>query len=152
MKAIILGGKNHSQQQWTADLREGLQPHFEEITIQHYAHWGTDKDIDFEEEKKRLQQTLRASKDYALVAKSIGTALATAAISEGAVPQYCIFAGIPLHKDGTSKFYLEEALVNYSVPTLISQNIDERFMNPEQLRNFFARLNWKCMNTLSKRW
>ena len=61
-------------------------------------------------------------------------------IMEGkARPQYCVFAGMPLKEDGTSKYELEQALERYNILTTILQNQDERFMKQHQLQAFLAR-------------
>lgn len=152
MKAIVLGGESkQSNEQWTQELGEALKPQFDETIVINYQHWNSSEDFNFAEEKEKLERIIReTATPYAIIAKSAGSALSIALIQEKrAKPVYCVFAGIPLREDGTSKYGLETALMGYNIPTIILQNLTERFMRPEKLCLTLARLRVKSCDIVA---
>lgn len=143
MNAIILPGESkQSNKQWVKNLGRALQSQFEETTVIDYDHWNSATEVNFDQEKSKLERIIQnMTEPYAIIAKSMGTAIAATLITEEkARPEYCVFAGLPLQKDETSKYELETALKGYNIPTIILQNQDERFIKPEQLRAILAKL------------
>jgi len=98
MNVFILGGMSPRHYEWVRQLAEALQPHFDEIRLLDYRHWeqqGAEMDLEYE-----ITQAAALAKDfgeYLVVAKSIGTVLATLATARGLLaPQRCVFMGFPL--------------------------------------------------------
>lgn len=79
-------------------MAEALRPHFAEVRILDYRHWSDpDSEMDIEQEITRAAQLGTGSSDYIIVAKSVGTVVATLAIARNLLrPARCVFMGFPL--------------------------------------------------------
>lgn len=98
MNVLILGGMSKRHQEWIRDVAEVLRPHCEEVRLLDYEHWhNSGREMDIEREITRAAQLVTGLTDYILVAKSIGTAIATLATARRLIaPRRCIFLGFPL--------------------------------------------------------
>lgn len=93
-----------------------------EATILDYRHWADNADPDPLAEASRLENIVTER----VVAKSIGTWIATAAFAQhGFVPRTAVLIGCPLARHGADGFTMLEAFVS-AVPTLFIQQSDDK--------------------------
>lgn len=98
MNIVILGGKSKRHYEWIRELKEQLQGLAEEVVIHDYKHWLTySARVDINEELRRIARTVSSKEPYIIVAKSLGTVLATIGTSKEILdPRACVFLGTPL--------------------------------------------------------
>lgn len=98
MNALVLGGMSSRHKVWVRHVTEALKPHFTEVVFLDYRHWDVEGgQIDIEYEIDQAAMLAKDLGDYVVVAKSIGTAIATLAAARGQLaPKRCLFMGFPL--------------------------------------------------------
>jgi len=98
MNALILGGMSPRHKAWVRQVAEVLQPYFDEVRPLDYRHWdAADTEMDLEYEISQADVLAKNFDEYVVVAKSIGTVLASFANARGLLaPQRCVFMGFPL--------------------------------------------------------
>ena len=98
MNMLLLGGNNPRHHQWLRELGAVLESAGHKVFLHDYAHWNTGAPLaDIDTEVARVQQTIGTEKDYVIIAKSIGTVIATIAINHGMLrPQKCLLLGTPI--------------------------------------------------------
>jgi hypothetical protein len=97
MNVLILGGMSPWHHDWVREVAAALEPHFDTVKFLDYRHWQTGTAMDIEHEVAQAVSLAEDLGDYVLVAKSIGTAVGTLAISRGLLhPKHCVFMGFPL--------------------------------------------------------
>ncbi len=107
---------------WLASLLDALGARETEATVLEYRHWVDESAPDPEYEAARLESIVTEC----VVAKSIGTWIATAAFSEhGFLPHTAVLIGCPLARHGADGFVRLEAFVA-AVPTLFIQQRDDK--------------------------
>ena len=141
MNLIILPGNSPKHERWLMEAASALQPFFDEITTIKYRHWQTGApEIDEAYEIEALRSLDAGSFDYSIMAKSVGTVVATRAISEGILrPRSSLFLGLPITNPlfGTS---LEEYGVQNISPLTIIQNEHDPFGSFVDVSAFIAKL------------
>lgn len=97
MKVLILGGGSTRHQAWIRELGSFMTQKGHDIILHDYKHWSTGDEmanVDFE--INAVQEQMKNETDYVIVAKSIGTVIATLGIAQGVFrPKRCIFLGVP---------------------------------------------------------
>lgn len=98
MKVLVLGGQNPTHFDWVRELREIFEEAGMLVVLHDYAHWLRDEpNIDFAAELKAITALAADLGDYIIVAKSIGTILATVGIAQDQLqPKATVFLGFPL--------------------------------------------------------
>src|SRR5258708_1357816 len=97
MNALILGGESPRHYEWVRTVAEHLKPSFEKVVYLDYRHWSTGGGSDIEFETAEVAKLTDNLNEYAIVAKSIGTVIATLGVaSETLKPTRCVFLGLPL--------------------------------------------------------
>jgi predicted alpha/beta-hydrolase family hydrolase len=98
MNAVVLGGMSSRHREWVLQVAEALGPEYEIVRSLNYRHWehpGSEMDIEYE--IARLAELAQGLAEYVVVAKSIGTVVATIATMRGLLrPKRCLFMGFPL--------------------------------------------------------
>lgn len=98
MDALILGGNSPSHKAWIRRAAEVLEPQFTSVKYLDYRHWerGGNANVKYEmAQAAKLSGELESG--YIVVAKSVGTVIATLAVSEGKLnPARCVLIGFPL--------------------------------------------------------
>lgn len=114
MNALVLGGMSPRHREWVRQVAEALKPHFEEVSLLDYQHWdSSESEMDLEYEISRAAELCQGLDSYVVVAKSIGTVVATLAISRALLaPEYCVFMGFPLKVVVSEVTEMETALPN----------------------------------------
>lgn len=97
MKVLILGGNSPRHYDWNRQLGAALAKAGYEPIIYDYVHWQTGAPLaDIEAELSNLRQLMKEEHSYAIIAKSIGTVIATLATARGILrPSRCILLGVP---------------------------------------------------------
>ncbi len=107
---------------WLSSLLDALGAIEGEATVLEYRHWADQSAPDPEFEASRLESIVTDR----VVAKSIGTWIATAAFSaHGFLPRTAVLIGCPLARHGADGFVRLEAFVA-AVPTLFIQQRDDK--------------------------
>ena len=102
MNVLILGGNSPRHYDWIRQLGAYLRAQGYEVRLHDYAHWDTGEPAtDIDAELGRLRQELADVTEYVIVAKSIGTVIATIGVARGVLtPARCVLLGVP--KDGVA--------------------------------------------------
>lgn len=97
MKVLILGGNSPRHKQWIRELGDTLGVAGHEVTLQNYLHWDTgDKNVAIDYEISQAAAAMRKQSDYVIIAKSVGTVIATLGIARGELhPSKCLLLGVP---------------------------------------------------------
>lgn len=127
MKLVLLSGNSIQNKEWIEEIKDSLNPYFDEVYLQDYKHWQEGKAlIDFNFELNTLIEKVGKWEEFVIFAKSVGTALATKSILEGKIkPQKCIFVGTPVFWTDEHNIALKDWLKNYSIPTLFIQKTSD---------------------------
>ena len=152
MNIIILPGNSPAHQRWLNDAARALEPFFDEIYPIAYRHWTTGApEVDETYEIELLRTLDVTTADVAVLAKSVGTVIATRAIAENILrPRETVFLGVPITNPlfGTS---LEEYGVQTIVPLTIVQNDRDPYGSYADIVAFLARIGAsqaRCVKTL----
>lgn len=123
VKVILLPGMSKENKSWIRDMALLLRPLASSISVHHYDHWYENRTFNFNDELERLIQTIGKEKEYVLIGKSAGAALALKAIKDKrASPCASILMGLPVNWARERHLPLESWLHGGSVPTLFIQN------------------------------
>lgn len=97
MKVLILGGNSKRHYDWIRQLDSALDSYGHGVVLHDYIHWSNDRPAaDIEQEIIAIQEAVDGIEDYVIVAKSIGTVIATLAIARGILAPYrVVFLGVP---------------------------------------------------------
>ena len=97
MNALILGGQSPRHHEWVREVAGALRPHFGRVAFVDYRHWTSGGEIDVAYEMAVAAQQVASWDAYVVVAKSIGTVIATLGTAAGQLdPWRCVFCGFPL--------------------------------------------------------
>ena len=97
MNALILPGMSPRHQEWVRQVAAVMQAHCDEVRWVEYAHWLNGGEMDLEAEIMAANDKAVGLNDYVIIAKSIGTVMATLGIARGTLsPTRCVFMGFPL--------------------------------------------------------
>lgn len=97
MKAMILGGNSPRHKQWIREVAGALEPAFEEVLVHDYASWADGSTTDVPSEIEAIKQATAQWDKFVIVAKSIGTVVATFGVASGELKaDACVFMGVPL--------------------------------------------------------
>lgn len=139
MKVLILGGNSKRHYVWNRQIRDALEQHGHEIILHDYSHWESGVPIaDIESEIAAAGIAVKGIQDYAIVAKSIGTVIATLATSRGNLsPSRLVFLGVPY---GGIAGEITEFLASLtSLPsTIFVQNQQDPYGTAEGLRELLS--------------
>ena len=138
MNALLLGGlSKRSNCEWIYEVEKCVKPFFDKVSVVHYDHWKLEGEqpINFPVELEKVVKTVALlDKPYIVIAKSIGSRLALKALSEGMInPVGMFICGLPLSSERESGELLK-LLGENKLPTTILQNVDERYIKPDELR------------------
>lgn len=142
MNAIYLSGESIHNKDWIYDTQDKLAPLFDKTIVQNYDHWdaGT-PEINLNSELEKLALNAQNIDDYIIIAKSIGTVLATEAIAKNLInPQKCIFLGVPINIIQKQGYPFAENLKFVNCPVLFIQNSDDPVGKYRQLTEFINNL------------
>lgn len=128
MNIVLLGGNSKRHYQWVRDLAASLTSNGHTVILHDYKHWLTgDESADIEYEINSLSKQLEPYDNYIIIAKSVGTLIASLGIQRGAIKAaHAILLGVPLN--GVISTYPEftDALKSLP-PTIIVQNSDDPY-------------------------
>lgn len=128
MNIVLLGGNSKRHYQWVRDLAVSLTSNGHTVILHDYKHWSTgDESADIEYEIDSLSKQLEPYDNYIIIAKSVGTLIASLGIQRGSIKAtHAILLGIPL--DGVVSAYPEFTNALRSLPpTAIVQNSDDPY-------------------------
>lgn len=103
MKIILLPGNSKSNIKWLHDWRSFLKKNNFDSELIEYKHWKSDaQPIDFDLELSKIRSITEAiDEPYTVLAKSIGSVLATKAVHDHIInPDMLIFLGFPSNLNG----------------------------------------------------
>lgn len=97
MKIVVLGGNNPRHHDWIRELGTTLQAAGHTVILHDYEHWQTGAPLaDIDHEIEHLHTLLKTETDYLLIAKSIGTVIATLGVARNRfAPAKCLLLGVP---------------------------------------------------------
>lgn len=127
MNLLLLGGQSHDNKAWLRDVKETLQPLFDNCFIHDYAHWASaDARIDLTNELNAIRFQVRHLEPYCIFAKSAGVVLSLKGIAEKILqPAACLFVGTPLAFAEQHGHQLDVWLQALTVPTVFAQNVHD---------------------------
>ena len=141
MNLIILPGNSPEHERWLNEAANAFEPFFDEIHAVHYRHWQTGApEVDESYEIEALRSLSMDMSDSVILAKSVGTVIATRAISEDILrPRNTVFLGLPITNSlfGTS---LEEYGLQNIVPLTIVQNTNDPYGSFTDVRDFLTKI------------
>jgi len=138
LNLLILPGNSARHKQWLRDAQTALAPFFDTILVLEYRHWeSSDNKTNLEYEVNAAKELVSGWKEYVVLAKSIGTVIATVAHQEGklAAESY-VFLGLPLPliKDDAGFYPQLQALQN----VIIFQNSHDPFGSSNAVGEYIA--------------
>jgi predicted alpha/beta-hydrolase family hydrolase len=143
VNVIYLSGESIRNKTWIYELQTQLSPLFNKTVVLEYSHWSTDStDINLETELEKLASITQNNKDYIIIAKSIGSVLATEAISKKlAHPIKCIFLGVPVNVIEKYNYHFANYLESIQCPVLFIQNKNDPTGKCDQLVDLLNSAN-----------
>ena len=97
MNVLILGGNSKKHYEWNRQLAAYSISQGDTPVIHDYYHWSAGEELSINWELKRLRDTVASLDTYIVVAKSVGTVIATLGVARGILsPSRCIFLGVPV--------------------------------------------------------
>lgn len=123
MKALVLGGNSPHHKQWVRDVKQALEPYFEEVRLHDYRHWLTNSpNIDMDYEINQVAKLAADLGEYVVVAKSIGTAITILGNTQGIIsPKATLLMGLPLRGYMSGRLEVAEGLAKLP-KTIFLQN------------------------------
>lgn len=102
MNILILGGRSKRHYEWVRELASKFMGSGLNATYYDYTHWQTDAEkVDIEDEIVSISKFAFSFGEYIIVAKSIGTVIATLGVAAGKLtPKGCVFLGVPANHFG----------------------------------------------------
>jgi len=105
---LVLAGGSERNRAWGEACAHAYRGWFDMTYFLQYEHWATgEKNLDFLTELQKIEDTVVGVGvgTWFVIAKSIGSVLATKAIAEGLIaPERCVFFGMPLNLVADSVF------------------------------------------------
>lgn len=97
MKYILLPGLSPKNKDWAYELKSDFKTQDLELIVVEWNHWeGEQRSFSISFEKENVLRMLKGVDDYTIIAKSVGTRLASFMIEEELLnPALVIFMGIP---------------------------------------------------------
>ena len=97
MNVLVLGGNNPRHAEWVRELGAALTKTGHTVFLHDYAHWKSGAALaDIDTEIGRISKKLHGKRDFVIVAKSIGTVIATLGLARGAFRAIsCVLLGVP---------------------------------------------------------
>ncbi len=130
MNILLLPGNSPRHKSWAEDFKSSLlpTPNIGSVIAQHYAHWRNGEEFaDTDHELLIATASARELGTYAIIAKSIGTAIALEGIAQGKLqPTQLILLGIPINGTIASETY-RNWLKGVTIPTIIMQNTKDPY-------------------------
>ena len=139
MNILILGGNSARHHQWIRELGTFLAKEGNSVVLHDYRHWATgEKSADVEYEAQQLKGVMSGTADYLVIAKSVGTVIATLAVAKGSIqPVGCIFLGVPYEGIAGATREFDPSLS--SLPqTIVLQNEHDPLGSAELVKNRLA--------------
>jgi hypothetical protein len=126
MNVLILGGMSQRHREWVRQVAAVLQPHFAEVRLLDYRHWEqSDTEMDLEYEILQAAELAKDFGEYVVVAKSIGTVVATLANARGLItPRKCAYMGFPLKVVEADLPEVADALLELPVTSFLHNEHD----------------------------
>lgn len=141
MNLLILPGNSPRHREWLRDAQKALAPFFDNILTLEYRHWDfANKKTDVDYEAKAAKELVSGWKEYVVLAKSIGTGIATTAHTQGKLKASSyVFLGLPLPlvKDDLNFYPQLQALEN----VVIFQNSHDPFGSSNAVGQYIASGN-----------
>ena len=125
---IVLPGNSPKNQEWGEATAEHFHAWFDEVTVQHYAHWSAGEEwIDLERELAQLNAIVENAPndtEFVIFAKSVGSILTFLAVARGIVaPSRCAFFGIPFDMAAAHVFKDDWSPVDsFQIPSVAFHN------------------------------
>lgn len=141
MNALLLPGNSPRHQAWIEELRTAVMPRFQQTLTLHYRHWQSgepEADVDYE---LGVAEALADNLDqFVIIAKSIGTAIASDGVSKGALkPKKLILLGLPISSSYASERY-KDWFDNIAIDILIAQNTNDPLGSFADVKQAFEKL------------
>lgn len=97
MNVLVLGGNSPHHYQWVRDVAHTLERKGHTVLLHDYKHWKTGAHMaSILDEVADVSAQMSGRSGYVVIAKSIGTVIATLAIASGGLhPSRCILLGVP---------------------------------------------------------
>ena len=94
---LVLGGNNPQHAEWIRELGAVLTHAGHSVVLHDYAHWKSGAALaDIEAEIQSIAKKMHKKHGFVVVAKSIGTVIASLAIARGMLkPSSCLLLGVP---------------------------------------------------------
>ncbi|GAA2239105.1 hypothetical protein GCM10010401_09320 [Rarobacter faecitabidus] len=140
MHVLLIGGKHPRHKEWIRDLARAFEEAGDDPVIHDYANWDRgDSGTDVLGELAAvadLAETIEGP--YAIVAKSIGTAITTIGVARGELrPTRVVFLGIPL--SGLDEFSVAVARDLAALPDgVVVQNENDPWGTASEIEEFLA--------------
>ena len=141
MNLIILPGNSPEHERWLNEATNAFEPFFDEIHAVHYRHWQTGApEVDESYEIEALRSLSMDMSDSVILAKSVGTVIASRAISEDILrPRNTVFLGLPITNPLFSTSLEEYGLQNIT-PLTIVQNTNDPYGSFAVVQAFMAKI------------
>jgi len=140
MNILLLGGNSPRHHGWVRELQAHLQDGGDEVTLHDYRHWETgDENADVPYEIDAVSNLANAQEHYMVIAKSVGTVIATRAIAQGKIhPSACVFLGVPHSSLGK---HLPDIRQDLGVlpPTVFAQNSGDPLGSADLVKEYVAQ-------------
>lgn len=145
MVTYIIPGFSIQNKAWAEETKAKIEPEFP-ATVYYWQHWTTgaaEKGWITIEASRITQKIISGEKDYSIIAKSIGTAVASEVLGMAAArPKKIILCGVPINDFllGTDRFY--ESLKAISPQNILClQNETDPHGSFAQAKEFYAKIN-----------
>lgn len=139
MKVLILGGNSRRHYDWTRQLGAYFVTAGHEIVLHDYRHWATgDETTDVDYELAQLASLMNDEKDYAILAKSIGTVITVLGVKQGVLrTSRCVLLGIP-YKVAVGQLADFDADLKLLPSTIVLQNEYDPYGSAEEVASHLA--------------
>jgi hypothetical protein len=143
-KLLVLAGGSERNRAWGEGCADAYRGWFDMTFFPQYNHWATgEKNLDYPAELQKIKETVEGAGregEWYIIAKSIGSVLATKAIAEGIIiPKRCVFFGMPLNLVADSVFAGDfTPLSALTMPTVAYHNQQDPTANYEYATNTLA--------------
>jgi hypothetical protein len=133
---LVLAGGSERNRAWGEACVLAYRDWFDMTFFPQYDHWATgEKNLDFPIELQKIKDTVvgAGAGTWYVIAKSIGSVLATKAIANGLVaPERCVFFGMPLNLVADSVFAGDFSLLrSLTMPVFAYHNDQDPTANYE---------------------
>lgn len=136
-KLLVLAGGSARNQAWGEGAVAAYGAYFDTVLFPQYNHWATgEKEVDFPTELQKIKEIVteaEADSEWYIIAKSIGSVLATKAIAGGIItPERGVFFGMPLNLVSDSVFGGDfSPLMSLTMPVIAYHNQQDPTANYE---------------------